>query len=134
MDVSQLHRLQAVIARWAISNAGSGLSCTAVDGILTGNSNSRLKAGPLCMARAVPLYSKMKLYHWQITVQKSDNRGDEITFNFLTVAEDADAARRAFDGQVKATYLSADAQAVIRAGLNGNPTFVAEPGYPIVIW
>ena len=78
----------------------------------------------------------MKLYHWIIVVQNKgpDNRGDEITFNFLTMAEDADAARRAFDGQVKATYLSSDAQAAIRTGLNGNPSFVAEPGYPIVIW
>jgi hypothetical protein len=74
----------------------------------------------------------MKLYHWQVAAR--DQHGRTLAFNLLTVAEDAVSARGVLISEVKRSHLDGGVEAAVVAGLSGDPAFVADPLYPVVIW
>lgn len=74
----------------------------------------------------------MKLYHWSVKLYSEP--GVARVFNFLTMAEDMQAARKVLIMQTAfAPVLEEDLPRLV-AALEGPPTFVADALYPIVIW
>lgn len=66
---------------------------------------------------------KLKLYHWEAG-----------TYNYLVMSETVSDARKVLLGQIDSPggeQAKALGHAVI---INGEPTFVADEDYPIVLW